>query len=141
MIWRTYNSDIVEKAIFQVKDELKGTPPQHWLNDRRNIALTNSVGDVALFEHRNDGIFTGHYFFHSRGKYAIEAGEEFLKEIFTGPYSVKTVIGMTPHKKKGALWITRRLGFTSYGDEEIDGDMHRIFIMTKRDWTTSQGIN
>lgn len=129
---RTYDSDIVLKATAQVAEELKGLPPEIWLLDKNNVALTNASGDVALFESRQPGVFCGHYFFHSRGKEAESAAREFLTEFFSTYGTV--IIGFTPLHKKGALWLTQRLGFRSMGDEFIDGKEHRVFILTRKDF-------
>jgi hypothetical protein len=133
MIWRTYSDEDVDRAIEQCKDELKGQPVREWLHDLRNIALRNVRGDVALFEYRQPGVYTGHYFFFSRGKEAVSTSLEVLDEIFSERHDCNMIVGMTPTDKKGALWMSRRVGFTSYGDAEIDGKNHRIFVMTKKD--------
>lgn len=129
----TNDVTVVARALEQVKDELKGQPIAPWLATPGNIALTNDNGDVALFEGRSPGVYCGHYFFHARGKDAVKAAEEFLKEFWSFD-DVKTIIGFTPLHKKGALWLSQHLGFKSMEDEDIDGVPHRVFVMTRKDY-------
>lgn len=133
MIWRTFDDAVVLSATEQAKGDLQGLPPALWLRNTDNIALRNEVGDVALFEWRQEGVYCGHYFFKSRGRGAVEAGEDFLEHAFENS-GIHVIIGFTPLDKKGALWLSRRLGFRDHGDEDIDGRIHKIFVMTKRDF-------
>src|SRR3546814_3245729 len=80
---RTYDIHVVTKATNQYAEDIKGFDPPFWLDDQRNIALTNQNHDVALFEYFKPGTVLGHYFFHSRGKSAIEAAHLFLDELFS----------------------------------------------------------
>lgn len=134
MIWRTYSVTDVEAAIEPYKEDLAGEPVDEWMNGTENIALRNTKGDVALFEFRQKGVYTGHYFFISRGKEAIATAEDMLSEIFSPRYDVDIIVGMTPLDKKGAIWMSRRIGFTSMGDADIGGRAHRIFVITKKDF-------
>src|SRR3546814_15011941 len=100
-----WSSDVCSsdlKATNQYAEDIKGFDPPFWLDDQRNIALTNQNHDVALFEYFKPGTVLGHYFFHSRGKSAIEAAHLFLDELFS-EYAVDTVVGMTPLDNKGGI--------------------------------------
>lgn len=134
MIWRTFDTDAVAAALEQSKDDLMGCPIEPWLANKDNIALRDDYGNISLFEYRQEGAYTGHYFFLQRGRDAVLAAEDMLHEIFSDWSPVHIIIGTTPVDKKGALWMSRHLGFHHYGDEEIDGRLHRIFIMTKKDY-------
>lgn len=134
MIWRTYSVEDVEEAIEPYKEDLAGEPVREWLHGSLNIALRNTKGDVSLFEYRQPGVFTGHYFFKSRGKEAIESAEDMLHEIFSEVYDCNCIVGMTPLDKKGAVWMSRHLGFKNMGDADIGGRTHRVFVMTKKDF-------
>lgn len=129
---RTHDIGVVEAALEQVRDDLKGLPPSDWLNDLRNVAMTNEAGDVALFEFRGKGIYCGHYFFLSRGREAVKAAKSFLSEFFSECGSI--IIGFTPTDKKAAVWLTRHLGFSHISDEDIDGRPHRVSVMTRKDF-------
>lgn len=133
MIWRTFDDSVITAATEQVQGDLKGMPPSLWLMNLDNIALRNDNGDVALFEWRQPNVYCGHYFFLSRGKEAVTAGQDFLRYVFEDT-PVHCIIGFTPLDKKGALWMSRRLGFHDHGDEDIDGRMHKIFVMTREDF-------
>jgi len=113
MIYRTQDSGIVRQATSQVDFELEGFHLREWLADDENVALTNLRGDVSLFERqwRNPSIVTGHYFFFSRGREALDVAKEMLEEIWKEEYKVKTILGLTPVTHRGALWLNKRLGF------------------------------
>lgn len=129
MIWRTYDSEFLDKALEPYRGDLEGVPSVVWLSDKENIALRDTEGNVSLFEYRQPGVYTGHYFFKDRGRKAIDAAEDFIKEIFSDRYPVYTILGFTPLDKLGALWLSRHLGFEVLGDEDINGRMHRIFVL------------
>lgn len=126
---RTFDADSVDKAVQRNPDAINFNA-EEWCSNTDNIALTNDKDDFALFENEYPGAYTGHYFFNSRGKEAVKAAEEFLLEAFTN-YPIEVIRGLTPADKLGAKWLSRRLGFTSYGTvETIVGDCE-LFILTK----------
>src|SRR3546814_5550252 len=60
-----WSSDVCSsdlKATNQYAEDIKGFDPPFWLDDQRNIALTNQNHDVALFEYFKPGTVLGHYF-------------------------------------------------------------------------------
>jgi hypothetical protein len=132
---RTYSVEKVKAATLQYADEIEGFSPEEWLANEKNIALINDNDDVALFEHQADLFDTvcGHYFFFSRGKDAIKAAQEFLKEAFTQTY-IETITGLTPLDNKGALWMNRRLGFKEHGDVTTVVGPCRFVMLTKAQW-------
>lgn len=93
-----------------------------------NVVLQE--GDsVGLFTYEYPGVYSGHYFFTVRGREALKLAQEMLSEIFRS-YGARTIRGLTPVEHKAALWMSRKLGFTSYGQVEIDGGRHELFLMT-----------
>jgi hypothetical protein len=134
---RTYNAPVVKKAVEVIIDPFDA---EEWLAADENVALTNESGDHAIFErfYDNQTAVFGHYFFVSRGRAAIEAGKQFLAEIFTGPYNVHTVMGLTPVEHKAALWMNRQLGFKETGEvlPHRLGDV-KMVILTKEEWSNS----
>lgn len=131
---RTYSSSLLEKTMAPYLHELMGFHPREWVLNFDNIALTNKNEDLALFELSEDGIYTGHYFFNSRGKEAYEAAQKFLKEVFSRRYDVKVIRGLTPLDKKGALWMNRKLGFKEYGEINTDAGPCRLVFLTRLEW-------
>lgn len=129
---RTTNVELVEAALDQVKDDLKGLPVRDWLADPENIALVNEEGDVGLLEKRGPGVYCPHIFCFSRGKEAVKASKAFLTEAFE--HGAKILIGFTPLDKKGAVWLVRHLGLTVVGTEDIDGRPHMVTTLTKDQW-------
>ena len=66
--------------------------------------------DFGLFEPDGDNACWGHYFFLSKpsAKESIIKANNILDKVFVDYVVVK---GLTPVDKKGALWLTRKLGF------------------------------
>ena len=139
MLHRTYSTETVLKATEQYSSEIKGFYPEEWLEDRSNIALVSSGGDVALFERDAPQVVTGHYFFFCRGRDAIALSKEVLDEVFSGSYDVQVIRGLTPLDNKGALWMSSRVGFKSYGDIKTQVGLCRLFILTKQEWEQLNG--
>ena len=110
--------------------------PIEWLSDPTNIVLENESGDLALFEYGlpTKRVYSGHYFFKSRGKEAIKAAKSFLDELFNSCYNIGVLMGMVPIERREVKWLTRHLGFTSYGIEEACGNMYELFILTKKEF-------
>lgn len=135
---RTYDIKKVKAATSQYAEEIEGFHPEEWLSNELNIALINDKDDIALFEHQADLTDTvcGHYFFFSRGKHAIKAAQEFLKELFTTTY-VKAITGLTPVEHKAALWMNRRLGFKEHGEVSTVVGPCKFVVLTKEQWKES----
>lgn len=110
--------------------------PIEWLSNSSNIVLENKHGDLALFEYGfvNKNIYSGHYFFKSRGQQATLVAKEFLDELFNSCYNINVLMGLVPTEHRAARWMTRRVGFTSYGIEEIRGKQYELFIITKKEF-------
>lgn len=130
---RTWDVTKVKEAIEYLS---KDVCPVEWLANQNNIALENEQGDLALFEYafKDKPIYSGHYYFKSRGKQAIKAGRDFLDELFNSCYTINILMGLVPLSHRAARWLTRRIGFTSYGTEEIREKEYEIFILTKKEF-------
>jgi hypothetical protein len=125
---RTYDSYIAYTAIQTLTKAQPDFDVIEWISDQDNIMLINSLGDVALFEHEKNlrGV-TGHYYFRSRGKPAIQAAKEFLAEVFG--LGVQSIKGLTPLTNLGARWMSRHIGFKSYGVVRTTKEPCELFIM------------
>lgn len=130
MIIRTYDSKAVDEATKEFQYDFD---PVEWVEDERNIALLNEYGDMNLFQFQTEGTYIGHFFYQSRGKQALESAKKMLRYIFSLP-SVDVIIGLTPVEKLGAKWLTRKLGFKSYGEVETLPGLCELFIMTKAEY-------
>jgi hypothetical protein len=133
---RTFDPVLVQFAIGEYAENIVGLNLEDWLYNDANVALTNTDGDVALFERQWQlpSSVCGHYFFHSRGRRARDVAKEFLKEIFTGPYEVQIITGLTPVDHRGALWMNKQLGFKSHGQIEVDDKVYEFVLLTKQEW-------
>jgi hypothetical protein len=131
---RIWDAIKVAHAMSQINGE--HVDPIEWLANPVNIALENEHGDLALFEYGlpQKQVYSGHYIFKSRGRQAINAARDFLDEIFNSCYNISILMGLTPKENRAASWISRRVGFTSYGFEEIHGKEYELFILTKKEF-------
>lgn len=112
-------------------DEL--VDPIEWISNPVNIALQNNEGDLALFEHGIKEIYSGHYFFNSRGKKAIAAGKNFLDNLFNSCYNINIITGLVPLTHLGARWLSRQIGLKSIGI--ISTDKHyEMFMISKKEF-------
>lgn len=105
-----------------------------WISNPINIVLENDNGDLALFEHGVQKVYSGHYCFKSRGRQAIKAAQDFLDELFNTCYNIHVVIGLVPLTNKPSRWISRQIGFTSYGNDELANEEYELFILTKKEF-------
>jgi hypothetical protein len=107
-----------------------------WLSNPANLVFENEHGDLAIFESTLFGskIYSGHYYFKSRGKQAIASAKQFLDELFNSCYNIHIVMGLVPIEHLAAKWISRRIGLKSYGLQEIHGITYEHFILTKKEF-------
>ena len=129
---RCYSSDALTETMAPYLP-IDGFDPEEWLADHRNIALEIN-GDFALFEYADKGVYTGHYFFKSRGKRAVERGRDLLHEAFMGGHGIKAIRGLSPLEKLGARWLNRQLGFKSYGVIQTSVGPCELVILTKQEY-------
>lgn len=132
-IWDAVKINEAIKCFLKTEDIVD---PIDWLANPTNIVLENELGDMCLFEYAftDKTVYSGHYFFKSRGRQAIVSSRNFLDELFNSGYNVNVLLGMVPLTNKAARWITRQIGFKSYGYEEVRGTEYELFIMTKKEF-------
>lgn len=137
---RTWDAIKIGSAIKHFLKTEEQVDPIEWLSDHTNIVLENKHGDLALFEYGlpTRRIYSGHYFFKSRGRQAIESAKGFLDELFNSCYNISILMGMVPIERKDVKWMTRQLGFTSYGLEEARGKQYELFILTKKEFNINE---
>lgn len=92
-----------------------------------------SDDNIALFERDAPRLWTGHYFFKVRGKDALKLSRQMLKEFFS-VFQPLVIKGLTPLEHLGARWMSRQLGFKSYGVVQTVVGPCELFILTKEDW-------
>lgn len=130
MIDRSFDVEEVERVTEPYRHELLGFHPKEWLDDMQNYCFSDGAGNISLFERGSDGIYTGHYFFAVRGREALKLGKEMLTRVFEET-SIKVIRGLTPLQKLGARWMSRQLGFKSYGVVGTDNGPCELFILIK----------
>lgn len=135
---RTYDIDKIVDAMSQYRETYVGFKAKEWITNGKNIALTNSNGDILLFEDQVNlpDTVCAHYFLYSRGKEAIKACQEFLEELFTTTQT-KIIIGLTPTDHKAALWMNRRLGLKELDTVDTVEGPHKLVTLTKKEWEES----
>lgn len=116
--------------------------PAEWIANPENIALENDLGDIGIFEYAfpNKEIYSCHYYFKSRGRQAINSAKAFLDELFNTCYNIDVLMGLVPIERRDVKLTTRRLGFTSYGLEEIHGKEYELFILTKKEFNNGSPL-
>lgn len=134
---RTYNKAKIAEAINEFLEDTPVTA-EEWLSDPTNIALENEAGDLALFEIGHHNIYSGHYYFKSRGREAIKAAHGFLDEIFNSCYNIDVILGLTPITNRPARWLSRQVGFKSYGVVEGPKRHYEMFIITKKEFNNGR---
>lgn len=131
---RTKDPEVIRNAIDHFNQRGLEVNPTEWLQLPTNIALVNDRGDVALFEIGFKDVYTGHYYFKSRGRKAIVAAKEFLDELFNTCYNIDILLGLTPIDNLPARWISRQVGFKSHGVVEGLKRHYEMFIITKKEF-------
>ena len=105
-----------------------------WLETSDHIALIDKQDNVALFEPIEGHRYQGHYYFIERGRGALDAGKRFLEELFIQYPHIQVLQGLTPVDQKGARWLSRQLGFKSYGVEDTIAGPAELFILTRAEY-------
>lgn len=133
---RTWDAVKIAAAIKHFLGTEEQVDVVQWLANPSNIVLENDRGDLAVFEYGLPArkVYSGHYFFKSRGRAALTAANEFLDELFNSCYNIGILMGMVPIERRDVKWMTRQLGFTSYGIEEARGQQYELFILTKKEF-------
>lgn len=131
---RIYDTNKIDDAINLFLDDEGHITAEEWLQDPTNIALENDRGDIALFEIGLKNIYSGHYYFKSRGRQAITAAKEFLDCVFNTCYNIEVIIGLTPITNLPARWLSRQVGFKSQGLVQGPKRHYEMFIITKREF-------
>lgn len=100
----------------------------------RTILLVSDDRDYSLFEWFNDSVYTGHYFFRSRGREAKKVGREMISYLFKTYPFIQMIRGLTPLEYLGARWMNKQLKFKSHGIVQTDCGPHELVMLTKEDW-------
>lgn len=105
-----------------------------WLSEYGNFYYMDK-DDIALFNFETPYLYTGHYFFTSRGKAAKKKALEVLDGFFSLFEQEVTIRGLTPVEHKAAKWMNRQLGFKSYGlVETAPNEFCELFVLTRKDF-------
>lgn len=130
VVHQSSNSAKFQEVADNYPEEFCGVTARDWLASPNNIGLNDDDGNWGLFHRQVDGIYTGHYFFKSKGRAAITASKHFLDYFFdlTGE---KILRGLTPVNNKAAIWMSRQVGFKSLGQVDSDHGPCELFVMIK----------
>lgn len=133
---RTYDYEALQEVTKRY--QFNNWSAEEWLDDEKNIALEEE-GDYSLFQYQSPGVYIGHFFYtKSRGRQAINRSKQFLKEIFNDYSEVKVILGLTPLEHLGARWLSKRIGFKSFGTVETEAGECEMFILTRKDYETRE---
>lgn len=129
MVERSFDPEKLHEAIAPYPEIVgEDFDVEEWLEDPNNVLLEEG-GSCGIFEFEYPGVYCGHYFFKVRGKEAFDLAQRMLNDIFLN-HGAKVIKGLTPIEKKGALYLTRKLGFESYGTVDTWVGPHEIFFMS-----------
>jgi hypothetical protein len=134
MVDRIFDANLIAPAIKHFLRSDAIVDPIEWISNPDNIVLLNDEGDMALFEKGIKEVYSGHYYFQSRGRKAITSGLELLDELLNSCYNIKVLTGLVPIEHLGARWMSRRLGFTSHGVCHLNDKHFELFILTKKEF-------
>lgn len=132
---RIYDASLIAPAIKHFLHTEDKVDPIEWITNHENIVLVNDVGDMALFEKGIKHVYSGHYYFKSRGRKAITSGLELLDELLNSCYNINILTGLVPIEHLGARWMSRKLGFTSHGVVHLNDKHFELFIITRKEFT------
>lgn len=127
---RTFNTSYIRDIVEYLP--IEGFEPLSFILDDNNIVLKNGQ-DYGVFEFTTFGTYTGHYFFKSRGRAAIESGKQILNELFN-EHGACLIIGFTPCEYKAAQWMNRQLGFKPGPLVETPEGACRLYTLTKEQY-------
>lgn len=137
LMTRTYDAYLVSQALDEFLEKDTEVDPIDWVSLPTNIALINDRGDLAIFEIGFKNVYTGHYYFKSRGRAAITAAREFIDELFNTCYNISVLLGLTPLTNRPARWLSRQVGFKSYGIVHNTRRHCEMFIITKKEFNAN----
>jgi hypothetical protein len=126
---KTEDVAVVARALEGFHDETFSV--EDWMDHPKNIAIVNG-DDLSIFTYERPGVYTGHFFYTSRGKEALRSAKTILAEVFQ--YDVTLLMGLTPADKLGAKWLARKIGFKSHGDVETPQGVCELFILTRKEY-------
>lgn len=141
MITRTNNSEELIETTAEVypellEDALFEAGP--WLSDLSNIALTDGKGSFGLFTYEYPGVYSAHYFFKVSGKEALDLAMDMLTEMFVNRQA-EAIRGLVPSERMDVRWMTRQLGFTSYGEVDTNVGPCIIYICSLDEFFAHKG--
>lgn len=123
--------DDLQDVIDKYPDYFDQVKADTWLESPNNVAIRQD-DNYGLFHRQVDGIYTGHYFFDSaRGKRSKELAIEMIDHFFDTTKE-KILRGLTPEDHKAARWMSRQVGFDSYGLIDTDNGPCELFIMIRK---------
>jgi RimJ/RimL family protein N-acetyltransferase len=124
---RSFSPADLEDAI-SLYPQLSDLDCKEWVADTNNVMLRE--GDsTGIFAYEYPGLYTGHYFFRTKGGATISLANKMLGWMFDN--GAEAIRGLTKTDNLPALRVTRHLGFNSCGLTITENGEHEIFVMVK----------
>jgi hypothetical protein len=138
-VMRSYDPEVFKKATETYREKVpEDFPFEAWLEDRRNV-MYDVDGNVGLGTFEYPGMYSAHWFFHAKGKEALDIAFKMYDDLFNN-IGAKAVRGVTPIDLRGARYLAKRIGFTTVSFEDFkDGNgLHEVMVLTKEDFIRKQ---
>lgn len=131
---RTYDWEDIHNQTKKYMQDLPCFWPEDWVSSDKNIALTNDVGDIGMYDYQPTG-YEAHLYYTSRGRQALDVAVEMVQWFFDNT-TEDVIFGETPILHKAAWLLARKTGFQRVSIIRQDhGPMYRS-IMTRYRWET-----
>ena len=89
--------------------------------------------DAGFFVLEHPGVWSCHYLCRSRGRAALTATRNVLREFFENE-DATLIYGLIKDEHRPAKILTRLVGFTSYGKVSYPEGDYELFILFKKDF-------
>jgi hypothetical protein len=133
MVKRSFDYEGLDKVVENYKTDWVGFEAKALVENEENILLTDGKDNYALFEFHEPGVYYGHYLFSHHGARTLDIAKDLLG-FFWRAIPAKQVRGLVPVEHKGAIRLTKALGFTIEDVIDTEAGYHLVASLNKEDY-------
>lgn len=111
----------------------RGLSGAEWQARPENIPIIFDNGDVALFDHEDEGTYEVHFLFESRGRLAIEHAKESFRRMFED-HEATLIFGLVPDFRRDVKLLARWAGGRSRGARNTVNGVCELFVLSDAMW-------